>query len=122
MATTYNTMIMGASYGSLLAIKLLLAGHDVKLVGLPAEAELINAEGQRVRMPAKERDGLVEIDSRTLPGKLSAATTDAVDPAVFGVGRAGFYPQYSWWETSRAIATVSRRYSRGSGNLSEHIS
>jgi hypothetical protein len=74
-------MIMGASYGSLLAIKLLLAGHTVKLVCLPDEAELINKEGQRVRMPAKERDGLVEIDSRRLPGSLSAATPDSVDPS-----------------------------------------
>jgi hypothetical protein len=81
MATTYNTLILGASYGSLLAIKLLLAGHNVKLVCLPDEADLINSEGQIVRMPARERDGLVEIHSRKLPGVLSAATPDAVDPA-----------------------------------------
>ncbi len=81
MATTYNTMIMGASYGSLLAIKLLLAGHKVKLVCLPEEAGLINTEGQTVRMPAKGRDGLVEIHSRALPGDLTAATPGAVDPA-----------------------------------------
>ena len=30
---------------------------------------------------------------------------EAVDPVVFGVGRASFYPQYSWWETSRALET-----------------
>ena len=30
---------------------------------------------------ARGRDGLVEIDSRRLPGKLSAATPNAVDPA-----------------------------------------
>ena len=81
MTTTYNTLILGASYGSLLAIKLLLAGHTVKLVCLPDEAELINKEGQKVRMPARERDGLVEIDSRRLPGSLTAATPDAVDPS-----------------------------------------
>ena len=81
MSTTYNTLIMGASYGSLLAIKLLLAGHTVKLVCLPDEAALINKEGQKVRMPTREREGLVEIDSRQLPGTLSAATPDAVDPS-----------------------------------------
>ena len=75
------TMIMGASYGSLLAIKLLLAGHDAKLVCLPDEAALINDEGQLVRMPAKGRDGLVEVHSGRLPGKLSAATPADVDPA-----------------------------------------
>lgn len=75
------TMIMGASYGSLLAIKLLLAGHDAKLVCLPDEAALINDEGQLVRMPAKGRDGLVEVHSDGLPGTLSAATPADVDPA-----------------------------------------
>ena len=75
------TMIMGASYGSLLAIKLLLAGHDAKLVCLPDEAALINDEGQLVRMPAKGRDGLVEVHSSRLPGTLSAATPAEVDPA-----------------------------------------
>ena len=76
-----DTMIMGASYGSLLAIKLLLAGHDAKLVCLPDEAALINDEGQLVRMPAKGRDGLVEVHSSRLSGKLSAATPADVDPA-----------------------------------------
>lgn len=80
MAKKYNTLIMGASYGSLLAIKLLLAGHSAKMVCLPDEADLINKDGQRVRMPIRGREGLVEIDSRNLPGTLSAATPDAVDP------------------------------------------
>jgi hypothetical protein len=72
MRTTYKILIMGASYGSLLAAKILPAGHTVKLICLPAEADLINKEGIRVRLPVKGRDGLVEIDSRKLPGKLSA--------------------------------------------------
>ncbi len=76
-----DTMIMGASYGSLLAIKLLLAGHDAKLVCLPDEAALINNEGQLVRMPANGRDGLVEVHSSKLAGNLSAATPADVDPA-----------------------------------------
>ena len=76
-----DTMIMGASYGSLLAIKLLLAGHNAKLVCLPDEAALINDEGQLVRMPAKGRDGLVEVHSNRLPGTLSAAAPADVDPA-----------------------------------------
>jgi hypothetical protein len=83
MSTTYNTMIMGASYGSLLAIKLLLAGHTVKLVCLPDEAELINKEGQKVRIPVRGREEHVEIDSRKLSGTLSAATPDAVDPSEY---------------------------------------
>jgi hypothetical protein len=83
MSKTYNILIMGASYGSLLASKLLLAGHNVKLVCLPVEVELINQEGIRVRMPVKGREGLVEVDSRKLPGKLSAAGPADVNPALF---------------------------------------
>ena len=95
MTTTYNTLIMGASYGSLLATKLLLAGHTVKLVCLPAEAELINEEGTRVRLPVKNRDELVEIDSRELPGRLSADRPEAVDPSDYDlVALAMQEPQY----------------------------
>jgi hypothetical protein len=95
MQTTYNTLIMGASYGSLLATKLLLAGHTVKLICLPDEAELINKEGTRVRMPVRGRDELVEIDSRQLPGTLSAATPDAADPSDYDlVALAMQEPQY----------------------------
>ena len=83
MSKTYNILIMGASYGSLLGSKLLLAGHNVKLVCLPAEVELINQEGIRVRMPVKGREGLVEVDSRKLPGKLSAASPADAKPANF---------------------------------------
>jgi hypothetical protein len=95
MSRKYNTLIMGASYGSLLAIKLLLAGHSAKMVCLPAEADLINKDGQRVRIPIRGRDGLVEIDSRTLPGKLSAATPDMVDPKDYDlIALAMQEPQY----------------------------
>ena len=58
MATTYNVLILGASYGSLLAVKLLMAGHKAKLVCLPAEVELIRESrhspgfGRGARRPA----------------------------------------------------------------------
>jgi hypothetical protein len=95
MSKTYNILIMGASYGSLLASKLLLAGHNVKLVCLPVEVELINQEGIRVRMPVKGREGLVEVDSRKLPGKISAAGPSEVNPADFDlVALAMQEPQY----------------------------
>ena len=91
----YNTLVMGASYGSLLASKLLLAGHNVKLVCLPAEAELINREGTRVRMPVKGREGLVEIDSRTTPGSLSADGPAAINASEYDlVALAMQEPQY----------------------------
>src|ERR1019366_7434879 len=42
---TYKILMMGAAYGSLLAAKMLFGGHKIHHVCLPAEAELINAEG-----------------------------------------------------------------------------
>ncbi len=91
----YKILIMGASYGSLLASKILFGGHSVHLVCLPAEADLINSEGFRVRLPVKGRDGLVEIDSRKLPGKVSAGGTAGVNPKDYDlVGLAMQEPQY----------------------------
>lgn len=80
MAKKYRVLIMGASYGSLLATKLGLAGHSSHLICLPAEADLINAEGAIVRMPVKGREGLVEVNSRTLPGTLTAGGPAGVNP------------------------------------------
>jgi hypothetical protein len=88
-------LILGASYGSLLASKVMLAGHNVSLVCLPAEANLINAEGFRVRMPLKARGEMIEIDSRKLPGKVSAGGAADFDPKNFDlIGLAMQEPQY----------------------------
>src|SRR5215831_1351714 len=95
MPATYKILIMGASYGSLLASKILFGGHTVHLVCLPAEADLINAEGFRVRLPVKGRKEQVEIDSRKLPGKVSAGGAAGVNPKDYDlVGLAMQEPQY----------------------------
>ncbi|HWI15993.1 MAG TPA: hypothetical protein VNT02_17145 [Burkholderiales bacterium] len=95
MSNKYNVLILGASYGSLLGAKLLLAGHNVHLVCLPAESELINAEGIRVRLPVKGREGLVELDSRKMPGKISASGTQGVNPKAYDlIALAMQEPQY----------------------------
>src|SRR5215510_11674076 len=80
---TYNVLTLGASYGSLLATKLLFGGHKIAMVCLPAEVEAFNQDGARVRMPIRGRKDPIELDSRKLPGKLSAAGTVDVDPADF---------------------------------------
>jgi hypothetical protein len=76
-----HILILGASYGSLLATKLLMAGHDVTLVCTRGTAALINQDGTLVRFPLKGRADLVDVDSRKLPGTLVAATPEEVDPA-----------------------------------------
>jgi len=80
---TYNVLILGASYGSLFATKLLLAGHSVTLVCTPPTAELINREGTLVRFPIRGRDTLVEIYSNALAGQLSASAPEGVEPTEF---------------------------------------
>lgn len=80
---TYNILIFGASYGSLLASKLMLAGHSVTLACPAAEAELINAEGFRVRIPVRGRKDPVEVDSRNLAGKAVAVEPSQADPKNF---------------------------------------
>jgi hypothetical protein len=91
----YNILILGASYGSLLASKIMFGGHDVKLVCLPAEADLINAEGFRVRLPIRGRKDLIEIDSRKLLGKVSAGGPADVNPKNYDlIGLAMQEPQY----------------------------
>jgi hypothetical protein len=91
----YNILLMGASYGSLLASKLLFGGHSIHLVCLPPEAELINAEGFRVRLPVRGRPEPVVLDSRKLPGKVTAGGAAGVHPADYDlVGLCMQEPQY----------------------------
>ena len=92
---SYNILLMGASYGSLLASKLLFGGHRIHLVCLPPEAELINAEGFRVRLPVRGRKDPVVLDSRNLPGKVTAGGAAGVDPKQYDlVGLCMQEPQY----------------------------
>ena len=77
MPGKYNILLMGASYGSLLASKILFGGHRIHLVCLPAEADLINAEGFRVRLPVKGSKEQVVLDSRDEQGRGLLLTTAA---------------------------------------------
>ena len=91
----YNILLMGASYGSLLASKMLFGGHTIHLVCLPAEADLINAEGFRVRLPVRGRVEPVVLDSRKLPGKVTAGPATGLDPKNYDlVGLCMQEPQY----------------------------
>ena len=91
----YKVLIFGASYGSLLATKLVLAGHSAKMICLPNEAELFNKEGAVIRMPVKGREGLVQVESRKLPGKLSAGGPAGVNPSEYDLVVLGMQePQY----------------------------
>jgi hypothetical protein len=91
----YNILLMGASYGSLLASKLLFGGHSIHLVCLPAEADLINADGFKVQLPVRGRKDPVLLESRKLPGKVTAGPATGVDPKNYDlVGLCMQEPQY----------------------------
>lgn len=80
---TSHILILGASYGSLLGTKLLMAGHSVTLACTRPTAELIRREGTRVRFPLRGRAEPLLVDSRRLPGALHAATPAEIDPQAF---------------------------------------
>lgn len=102
-------LILGASYGSLLGTKFAAAGHDVTLVCLPAEADLIKQDGCRIRMPVRGRDGLTEVHSKSLPGKLTALTPSEADPSTFDlVGLAMQEPQYRAPEIKRLLVAIGQ--------------
>jgi hypothetical protein len=91
----YNILLLGASYGSLLASKLLFGGHSIHLVCLPAEADLINAEGFKVKLPIRGRSEPVLLESRKLPGKVTAGGAAGIEPKQYDlVGLCMQEPQY----------------------------
>jgi hypothetical protein len=91
----YDVLTMGASYGSLLATKLLFGGHRITMVCLPAEVEAFNRDGARVRLPIRGRKEPLELDSRKLPGSLRAAGPGDVNPTDYDlVALAMQEPQY----------------------------
>ena len=102
-------LILGASYGSLLASKMLFGGHHVTLICLPEEADLINKEGFRVRMPVRGLADPIEIDSRKLPGKVSAAGPTDVNPTDYDlIGLAMQEPQYGSPGVRELLDAVAR--------------
>jgi hypothetical protein len=91
-----NILILGASYGSLLATKLLMAGHDVTLVCRKKTAELINRDGTEVRIKLRDEANHRAIFSRNLPGRLRATEPANVDTSRYDlVGLAMQEPQYT---------------------------
>jgi hypothetical protein len=91
----YRILLLGASYGSLLASKMLFGGHSIHLICLPAEADLINQEGFKVRLPIRGRKDPVLLDSKKLPGKVTAGGVAGVNPADYDlIGLAMQEPQY----------------------------
>jgi hypothetical protein len=105
----YKILLLGASYGSLLASKLLFGGHHIHLICLPAEADLINTEGFEVRLPIRGRKDPVILKSRNLPGKVTAGGAAGVNPKDYDlVGLAMQEPQYRSPGVRELLDSVAR--------------
>lgn len=105
----YNILLLGASYGSLLASKLLFGGHSIHLVCLPAEANLINAAGFKVRLPVRGRSEPVLLESKKLPGRVTAGPATGINPADFDlVGLCMQEPQYRSNDVRALLAAVGK--------------
>ena len=81
-----KVLILGASYGSLLSTKLLMAGHEVTLVCLPEEVALINAEGTTVRINLRDED-----KPRLLAFTYLSRKTERADPRGYQSKRIRYY-------------------------------
>jgi hypothetical protein len=91
----YRILILGASYGSLLGTKCLMADHDVTLVCRAPTAELINARGTEVRLTLKGESEPRAIRSADLCGRLDASTPEMVEPADYDLAVLAMQePQY----------------------------
>lgn len=78
-------LVLGASYGSLLSTKMLMAGHDVTLICRDQTAALINAEGTEVRIKLRDEDDHRAIRSADLPGKVNAVTPEHARPEDYDI-------------------------------------
>lgn len=95
MAAERRILIFGASYGSLMASKMLLAGHRVALVCTAQEASSIAAQGISVRIPMRGIDEFALLNSNELPGKLEAVTPARARPERFDLAVLAMQePQY----------------------------
>jgi hypothetical protein len=101
-------LILGASYGSLLGTKCLMAGHDVTLVCRAPTAALINEMGTRVEIRLKGHDQHRSFASVDQPGRLNALTPDEVTPEAYDLAVLAMQePQYaiqSIWKLLTVLA------------------
>lgn len=103
-----KVMILGASYGSLLSTKLLMAGHSVTLVCLPEEADLINASGTEVRIKLRDEAEHRSFFSAELPGTLNAEIPANAKPEEYDlIGLAMQEPQYGAPEVAALMHRIA---------------
>lgn len=76
-----SVLVLGCSYGLLIAAKAMVAGGTVTVVGRQDEVEQIEQGGIRVAFPRESGGGAITLDSKRLPGALRACEPDQADVA-----------------------------------------
>ncbi len=108
MKNSINTLILGASYGSLLGCKMALAGHSATLVCTAPTAKLINESGTVVHFPVRGLDNPVTVKSSELKGNISATTPSAVDLSEYDLVVLGMQePQYANAEVKKLLNDIA---------------
>lgn len=101
-------LVLGASYGSLLGMKLAMAGHDADLICRAPTAEVFNRDGAVVRLKLRDEDTHRELNSNDQPGTIRALTPQDADPAAYDmVALAMQEPQYSAGPVRDLLARVA---------------
>jgi hypothetical protein len=92
-----RVVVVGASYGMLLAMRMAIAGVSVTVIGRPNEVEAIRAAGgPRVRIAARESGPTLELTDVDAGGRLTFDTPESVDlEACDLIFLAASEPQYS---------------------------
>jgi len=106
---TYNILILGASYGSLLGSKFAAAGHNVTLVCRTETAALINSNGTEVRIKLRDEDTHRSLYSQSLAGLTNAVTPENARPEDHDlVCLAMQEPQYSHPSLADLLSRISK--------------
>ena len=105
----YKILILGASYGSLLGTKLLMAGHNVTLVCRKKTAQFINKQGTEVRIKLMNESAHRVLRSSEFPGKVDAKTPEEIDPSDYDlVCLAMQEPHYDAYEIRALMLLIAK--------------
>ena len=107
MSLRYKILVLGASYGSLFAAKLALAGHSAHMVCLPEEASVINRQGAIVRLPLRGQPMPLELNTKNMPGTVTAGSPANATPGDYDlVVLAMQEPQYQSNDITELVARI----------------
>ncbi len=108
MKNYQNILVVGASYGSLFAIKAALAGVSVCLVGHPAEIDAINNDGLHIKIQGRRPTSIFDLQSSQMAGDVRACAPNDVELSDFNlIVFAMQEPQYSQPEVKGLMRKIS---------------